>query len=84
MEVKINRQYLKLGGIKLEDKDLLNKINREVSSLFIKGKIECNIIGCKNKPIHKFKVINIENRFVYSCNKHKEDFKNHKWYKGSV
>ena len=53
----------------------MNKINSEISGLFQKKrwKEECNVQGCKNKPIHKLYLKQF-NRILYSCKKHRNDF----------
>jgi len=58
----------------------MNKISAEVSGVvFGKPKIECNIIGCRNKPIHRFKWNGVpekkgDGRIIHTCKKHKSDY----------
>ena len=52
----------------------MNKISNEIfGKPFIKR--ECILMGCRNKAIHKFQIMNIgsEVRFTYSCKKCFED-----------
>jgi len=57
----------------------MNKIAREVNCIVyiassgMKHHIECNVIGCRNKPIYKFRVIK-HNYVIWSCKKHRSDF----------
>ncbi len=57
--------------------EVMNEINQ--SELFKTHKITCNVMGCRNKPRHEFKRTNCD-RSVWSCNKHEEDYIDHKWF----
>lgn len=54
----------------------MNRISAEVSRVVYprKPKVECNIMGCRNKPKHKFKVLNMKDRFIWTCKKHRQDY----------
>lgn len=75
--------YVLTGDI-MKDKLIqeMNKINAEISGVVYKKrkwKEECNIMGCKNKPIHKFKWNGTpekkgDGRIIFTCNKHKRDY----------
>jgi len=63
------------------DKRLINEMNKislEIDNHFHKKKWlhECNLMGCRNKPIHKLQVLSVlpEIRYIYSCKKHRADF----------
>ena len=61
----------------------MNKISREITGVVFKKRplIECNVMGCRNKPIHKLYLEKFK-RTLWCCKKHRVDFGEN--YKGET